>query len=220
MSDENQLTYEEVAQIADSLLAEGKRVTLEYLRRQLGKGTHAQIAVLLGKWQRQQKGKKMPKTSAYADDSGFKEQKRISGAGSSRALKRPEMNFRTKQSESGRIDKSTKASVDCFDDGKESAGGFNVTTPFSLERLEVEPDVVKRLFMALCVVKYYRARALERQQTAQNESLNLRMASESKIRQIKKEYHEKIVALMSELSRIKAITDREIDQLRHQLEVI
>ena len=58
MSKENHLSYQEVANIANLLSAEGKRVTLEYVKSELGRGTHSQIAVFLSRWQQAQRAHK------------------------------------------------------------------------------------------------------------------------------------------------------------------
>lgn len=81
MPDSKDITYDEVAAIADRLMLEGKRVTLEYMRRELGKGTHAQIAVLLGRWQKAQKksGASKHQASSYDKGRGAQEHKRFKG---------------------------------------------------------------------------------------------------------------------------------------------
>ena len=199
MSKENHLSYQEVANIADLLISEGKRVTLEYVRRELGRGTHSQIAVFLSKWQQAQRRHKHNR----AND--------LSVKGTSNATPKArygisKSNTRTLDNRSETAHKERYRQINAAKDFHANKGKLSTHSkpsyltstsrifkkPFSVERLNQEKAVVRSLCWALYYVKSLRLNTLEFQQKMQNHLLVLRMEHESEIRQIKKKNHVKI----------------------------
>ncbi|MBK2124365.1 DNA-binding protein [Fangia hongkongensis] len=217
MPDSKDITYDEVAAIADRLMLEGKRVTLEYMRRELGKGTHAQIAVLLGRWQKAQKksGASKHQASSYDKGRGAQEHKRFKGDnGKKNGLRRPDMSFRDKKQTSG---KEYRNPPQYLNQRSSNGPARSSMGNFSLERLKKEHALVEKLFLSLMLVRERRVKALEAYQLAHNEALNARMDSEKEIREIKKENAKRLASLTAEFSKLKILNEREMASLRQKL---
>ncbi|WP_119327581.1 DNA-binding protein [Cysteiniphilum halobium] len=229
MSEDNQITYDELAAVAERLSHEGRKVTLEYVRRELGKGTHAQIAVLLGKWQKENaqlvhenKNVNPRFSQSKSDDTRMK-----SGATS---LRRPDMGgFKSKkparyqqqsahsQSESRRAYSRTQfIGNGNSDESYEAIAPRESLTP---ERLKSEPAIIQKLFQALAIIRSTRLLAQEHYQTAQNELLNTRMACDQEVREFQKTANEQLLALQTEFSRLKTTYDQEVIAIRRQLSI-
>lgn len=222
MSKENHLSYLEVANIANLLTSEGKRVTLEYVRRALGRGTHSQIAVFLSKWQQAQRRHKNNRANNLPTKSAASATPKA-GYGPSKSNtnsnNRPE-SIRKERHASRQVKDThgNKGRLSAYDKSSFLTPAIRTfKKPFSSERLNQEKTVVKNLFWAVYQVKSLRLNTLEFQQKTQNHQLILRMERESEIRQIKKENQTKIVALLAEFNHIKAASDRKIGALRQQL---
>lgn len=228
MSQENQITYDELAGVAERLSREGRKVTLEYVRRELGKGTHAQIAVLLGKWQKENaqlmhdnKGTKNRFSQSRSDDT------RMSSGATS--LHRPDMgDFKSKkparhqqsthrQSESRRPYSRTQFIGNGNSD--ESYEAIAPSESLTSERLKAEPVIIQKIFQALAIIRSARLLAQEHYQTAQNESLTMRMACDQEVREFQKMANEQLLALQTEFSRLKTTYDQEIIAIRRQLSI-
>jgi len=225
MPDSKDITYDEVAAIADRLMLEGKRVTLEYMRRELGKGTHAQIAVLLGRWQKaQKKNTGASKHHASSYDKGRLGDKGKTGAqdhkqfknenGRKNGLRRPDMGFRDKKQMQAREYRNPPQYIS---QRASNARSRSAMDSFSLERLQQEHSIVEKLFFSLMLVREKRVKALEAYQLAHNDALNARMDSEKEIREIKKENAEKLASLTVEFSKLKILNEREVASLRRKL---
>jgi len=89
--------------------------------------------------------------------------------------------------------------------------------PFSIDRLIQEPEVIRRIFWALYLIKVYRIKILEFRQYEQNASLILRMGRERLIHEIKKQSNQAVSELINKFSRIKACNERELSLLRKKL---
>ncbi|WP_116963311.1 DNA-binding protein [Fastidiosibacter lacustris] len=234
MSEENQITYEEVSAIADRLNKEGRRVTLEYVRRELGKGTHAQIAVFLGRWQKEnthlsEQEKSKNRTQCFRDKNH--DRSNAQGKERSNMLRRPDMStfkehrtHRQQQDELESLQKrafarNSKPQFITNGNGEESYESIAPMEELTTERLQKEPVIIQKLFQAMIAIKAARAVALEEYQQAQSELLSTRMECDQKVREFKKYANEQLLALQSEYSRLKAITEREVIAIRQQLDI-
>lgn len=228
MSEDNQITYDELAAVAERLSREGRKVTLEYVRRELGKGTHAQIAVLLGKWQKEnvqlmhENKNARPKFSQSRSDDT-----RNTGASS---LRRPDMNgFKSKkparqqqQSSRGQGEYRKTYSRTQFIGNGNSDESYEAIAPresLTSERLQAEPAIIQKLFQALAIIRSTRLLAQEHYQAAQNELLNTRMTCDQEVRDFQKKANEQLLALQTEFSRLKTTYDQEIIAIRRQLSI-
>lgn len=225
MSKENHLSYQEVANIANLLSAEGKRVTLEYVRRELGRGTHSQIAVFLSRWQQAQRAHKpgRAKNPSIKVDSNSTSKARY---GASKVnvhtlSHRSETVYKERYTrKQGNVTKDSYINKEKRIATKKSAYTAVLAAlkkPFSLERLNQEATIVKSLFWALYQIKSMRLNTLEIQQRIESNLLVLRMKHESGVRQIKQQNHAKIEGLLAEFNQIKAASDHKISALRQQL---
>lgn len=226
MSEDNQITYDELAAVAERLRNTGRKVTLEYVRRELRKGTHAQIAVLLGRWQKsnehlanESKGTRgrfsstKPENSRLivgdlalpkSDIGSFKSKKQNRQQQLAHSQNGPRRSYsRTQFIGNGNSDESYEAIAP-----RES---------LTLERLKVEPMIIQKLFQALAIIRSTRLLALEHYQNAQNDLLNTRMECDKKVREVQKNASEQLLALQAECSRLKTIYDQEIIAIRCQL---
>ncbi|GGF97345.1 MULTISPECIES: DNA-binding protein [Cysteiniphilum] len=227
MSEDNQITYDELAAVAERLSREGRKVTLEYVRRELGKGTHAQIAVLLGKWQKEnaqlmhENKNARPKFSQSRSDD-------MRNASTS-SLRRPDMNgfkskksVRQQQSAHGQSEYRKSYSRTQFIGNGNSDESYEAIAPresLTSERLKAEPAIIQKLFQALAIIRSTRLLAQEHYQTAQNELLNTRMTCDQEVRDFQKTANEQLLALQTEFSRLKTTYDQEIIAIRRQLSI-
>ena len=226
MSKEKHLSYQEVANIASLLCSEGKRVTLEYVRRQLGKGTHSQIAILLSKWQQTQSSSyKMSKnknlaikrnSNATLKGRSINSKKNVHRL-SNKSTMYNEQHHAQKHENLPKNVHIKKEKKIIHDKSRTPSVSNLLNNPFSLERLNQETTTVKSLFWALYQIKSMRLNTLEIQQKIENSIFILRMEHESGIRQIKQQNRAKIAALVAEFNHIKAANSRKISDLRQQL---
>ena len=228
MVKENHLSYEEVVNMANFLHAEGKRVTLEYLRRKLGRGTHTQIALFLNKWQQSQK---LHKTNTNRTKKALIKSDANSTLTPSHSFVRSNYHLRSIQSKIIYKDhyarKKRNIAKDFYikkekkiTENKKRSGilaSFTMKKSFSIERLKQETPIVKSLFWALYQIKCIRLNTLEAQQKIESNLLILRMKHESGVHQIKQKNHAKIKALLAEFNQFKASSDRKIRVLRQKL---
>ncbi|MFZ9034726.1 MAG: DNA-binding protein [Francisellaceae bacterium] len=205
MSDEDKLSYEEVEAVADSLTAEGRRVTLEYLRRALGKGTHAEIAVHMGRWQRS-KNERPQALARHASSENAVHKKNHADNGSNSSLRRPRPIVKEERSQTRQ-----SADIPVVDTRKSRQSAAP-----DFKRLEQEAVCVKKLFEAIAFVKQSRAKAVERQHKIQSELLALRVEHDRVVRELKKNANEDLFKLQAEYTRLKSATKREIFALRDQ----
>lgn len=226
MSKESHLSYQEVANIASLLCSEGKKITLEYVRRQLGKGTHSQISVLLSKWQQTQSSSyKLSKNKNLVikrNSNDISKGRCINSKKSIHRLgnKSTMYNEQHHAKKHGNLPKTfyiNKEKKIIHDKSRTPSVSNLLNNPLSLERLNQETTTVKSLFWALYQIKSMRLNTLEIQQKIENSIFILRMEHESGIRQIKQQNRIKIEALVAEFNHIKASNCRKISDLRQQL---
>ena len=234
MSQDNQLSYGEVVAIANRLVKEGKRVTLEYLRRELGKGTHAQIAVFLGKWQKeyqsviaQHKKEASPASHSHSATNDYRNRfdKKESQTRQNRqnnhhsGLKRPDMSSykerRQKQTHTNNHQSQRRQHYHASMSFQNESHKKDVdTSKMTQSRLQEEAQVIQKLFMALAHVKAEKSQALEYYQATHQDLLNFRMQSDQEIREFKKGANTKINALLSEFNYLKMNYERQTVDLR------
>ena len=197
---EDKIEYDDVAKIADSLVASGRRVTLEYLRRELGRGTHSQIAVMLGRWQRKQKNN----NSSRRD------------GGSSKGLRRP---IGVQKGDVAKKSFKDRSKQHFCNQGHDAASIKRCVPiqPFTVERLVQESESVRRIFWSLYIIKQRRAKVLEGHQDNHADSLSLRMDGDHQIREMKRKSTKDLMVIISEISRIKAASERDICAIRNEL---
>ena len=235
MSKENHLSYQEIVNIADRLTAEGKRVTLEYFRRDLGQETNSQIEIFLRRWkqQTQKKNNKISKEEQVFDNYSVNKNSlhpAIKNKYSLQYLNSKNFsiksnNFKKERSNKKILYNSTRKFQGAYKDRRLNIKKINFTKSdykivnktFSVERLNRESTIVKSLFLALYKVKNIRLNTLETQKVMENNLLILRVQRESKICEIKKNHAEKIAMLLSEFNQIQAMNNRKINNLRQQL---
>lgn len=225
MPEDNQISYEELSAVAERLSQEGRKITLEYVRRALGKGTHSRIAVLLGKWQKEHacllnesKTARSGSVAIKADSAcsnigtglrrpnieGFKSRKPIRQHQTSYSQTKHKQSYsRTQFIGNGNSDESYKSIASC--------------ESLSLERLQKESAIIQKLFQALAITRVIRLEALDCYQATQGDLLNTRMECDQKVREFQKSANEQLLALKTEFSRLKTIDSQEIIAIRRQL---
>ena len=226
MSEDNQISYEEVAAVAERLNKEGRKVTLEYVRRELGKGTHAQIAVCLGKWQKNNAHLLESNRSKYTP-TGVRSDNAMGDSARGGALRRPDMSgFKSKKPsrnhthEGYRQNEHRPRSRTQFIENSNLNESYQAIVPresLTLARLQKEAPVIQKLFQALAIIKASRLQALEQYQNAQGELLSTRMECDKKVREFQKYANEQLLLLQTEFSRLKTISEHEIIAIRRQL---
>ncbi|WP_100551148.1 DNA-binding protein [Caedibacter taeniospiralis] len=226
MSEDNQISYEELAAVAERLNQEGRKVTLEYVRRELRRGTHAQIAVLLGKWQKEnphlsnEVKPKFRSTETRAETSY--------GAGSNNKLRRPDISsFKSRKLQRNCTQESSvqnghkkpysRTQFIGNSNSDESYAAIAPREPLTLERLQQETEIIQKLFQALAAIRSSRLEALEQYQSAQSELFTTRMDCDQKVREFQKRASEKLLGLQTEFSRLKTISEQEIIAIRRKL---
>jgi hypothetical protein len=217
MPETKNITYEEVAGIANKLALRGRRVTFDNVRRELGKGNHAQLTIFLEKWNKTQKKhatyshdktkQSQSEPRKFRQDSGRKTSPRHCHSNTHWDTNRRKPCVREPRKEylPPRL-KSQK--VDSFE---------STSKRFSVERLQKEHILVAKLFYALILVRGQRVKILEVYQTAHNEAFNIRMNGEEKIRKIKEKNDNKLSELVSKFSRLKILNERQIASIRQKL---
>ena len=149
MSKEDDLRYSEVAEIANRLKTQGKRVTLEYLRRELGKGTHAKIAYFLSRWQRGQKNDTFSSNPKYKSNGTGRRLNHETQAGRPTSVKRPDVRFKGRNGNSGSSPRPSPYANSVNRSERKEAAKKALGEGFSFTRLAKEPAVIQKLFLAL-----------------------------------------------------------------------
>ena len=205
MPEIKEITYEEVAEIAERIRLNGRRVTSDYVRRRIGRGNHAQISVFLGRWQREKRTNiTHPHYKIKSSHVGDSYIRRDTSSIPTSSTQLPD-------------NKSVDRKLPYV---KESTSlKRKVEKAFSTERLQKENALVVRLFYALVLVKNQRTRILEVYQGIHNQTLNMRMNREKKIREIKRNNTLKLSLLTSEFNRLRIISARDVYSLRQKLEL-
>ena len=227
MSEKNQITYDKLAAVADHLSHEGRKVALKYVRRKLGKGTHAQIAVLLGKWQKENahlinknKGEINQYSSTKPEDLKINIDNAALYKPDAEDLKLNKTTDHQKKLSQGQNKHRRSYSRTKFISNGDSDESYKAIIPresLTSECFESEPAIIQKLFQALAIIRNTRLVTQEHYQNTQHQILNTRMECDQQARELQKYATEQVLSLQNEFSRLNTIYDQEIIAIRRQL---
>ena len=228
MSDKNQVTYAEVSNVANILIRKGKKITLENIRRELGKGTHSEIAVILGKWNKEVKYK--PKNeygivtlkeknhgSKYSVSKNRESRndhvKRKNNVRKNIPFNLKENGYKKRSSENPFfIRKKDEVDVQIL-----SNRHIIDKSKISIERLLEESTIVQKIFLAAVMVKKEKLNVAAEHQKFRNIILQNQMQKEETIRIFKEKHNIEINRILDEWNSIKLDFERKIIAFRNSL---
>jgi hypothetical protein len=185
---ENNLSYEDVAKIADIISKSGNKIRVDEVRKEIGYGDHAQIVFFLRKWQ----------------SSNIKGDNRVQA----KTIAKPQNNRQKPQ-------KQNSNQFYQYDDAS-SYTFQHADAPFCLDTFLKQSDTVKALFMAICCIKQEKCEVQEQLRRLKASSLSFYKQSDRDIRRIKMEARDKVKALSSEFAKVYVIKEQEMNRLKDQ----
>lgn len=228
MSDEKNITYNDIVTVINHLHYEGRKVTLEYVRRNLGRGTHAQIALFLSRWKKENGAATNHNNtrtgSAELSSSDVIKTNTPLHKSSTNTVKRTKKQPRHYQqpsynrNEYKKICSSKKALFKTVCKLSKS-DSFTCCEPLTIERLQLESDIVQKLLRSIAIVKKARRLEQDQHQILQKELVNYCLKYQHKGLELQKYANKRIMALKKELNRLKISYDREITSIRYQLSI-
>lgn len=186
------VSYQQVVSIAESIINSGHKVKVEQVRRQLGAGTHASIATHLRKWQKNY-NKNHKINSKQQNNKNHK-----------RNAKSHKYNHKQKLPPNLPSDDETYSPVVRPD-------------PFNLETFMKESEIVKSLFLAICCVKQRRAKFVDDNQKTKAQTFEIQRQANAQIRRMKLEARQQVVQLSAQITKITLAQNSERSKIKDQL---
>ncbi|MCF6776676.1 DNA-binding protein [Thiotrichales bacterium 19X7-9] len=183
---DQELTYEQVVEAAETIVKNNERVTIERVRRLIGYGDMIKIVNFLRRWQKDKSSQKEVETKAQPKGSAPP---------------------KTKKS-------SDEVVVVVGNNGNGYKGRHRRNQAFSFERLQQEPIAIQALFWALHQIRQHKNCAIEQHQLEKNSMNEMMMEVEDKIREIKRSAKEEINQIMQQHCKISLQFDTERKKLR------
>jgi hypothetical protein len=194
------LSYQQVAKIADNIIASGKKVRIDLVRREIGFGDYAQIANYLRKWQ----------------NSSNKAPSRPQNKNLQRQAQQRQGSKGHRNNQSGSTSSGSNARMfHQYDD--ETFTTVIKSAPFCMETFMKENDSVKALFLSIYIVKQGVSEIVDNMRKEKAKSLSYRKQVDRDIRHAKMEARVEIRSLSSEITKIMLLKEHEIILLKSQI---
>ncbi len=217
MSDqkENGVSYDEVIGSAQAILKKGERYSIEKIQENLGKGSRAQVAEMLKKWQINKNQKHRNKTQGQNKQQGQGQNQGKQQQGRNQNQQRPRQQPKNTNTNKNQNQRKQVDYHNLHQDFTETYRKKAPSEPFSEKRLEAESTVVNALFWAIHEVKKKRAEALEVHQQKNSAVMSMRMKVDKDVIQIKKEVRQKLNVLQEEYAKTKTLRERALLEFRN-----